>query len=476
MKLRTQTDSCTLEFPRTGTEAARHKTMASTPSSSSCFSAPVDDRAVPLPPATTSSPAVLSSGIWITALAVLALLIKIAIAANTFGTNDVAAFYTFSRSLADHGLEWTYQNGVVWFSSRPIFNHPPLIAYYLQFIRYLSQQDFFRSSGISFPFLLRLPGIISDFVVVFLLVRLSQRDIRFRISAWALALLAISPVSLMVSGFHGNTDPILVMFLVLAAYMAFRNRPVWCGVFLALSCQIKVIPLLLLPIFFFFWLARGGALRFTVSFALLCLAMWAEPLIRFPGVFLRNVLTYSGYWGGWGIPYWLRLTGWPQFSSTNPFNLPWAAATIAFVLKLGIVAAVLVIAWRRRCLAGRGVFDSIAYAWIVFFVFSPAVSLQYLVWLAPFILILSPTLYSWLTVSSSVYLFFFYNILAGGLPWYIAISTNKLDGLNLWAPWSLWPWATLFLALVLFWKKAEALDSSLRLFSFQTLPARAGEP
>lgn len=416
----------------------------------------------------------LRSGFWITALASLALIIKIVIAANTFGTNDVAAFYTFSRSLADHGLEWTYQNGVVWFSGRPIFNHPPLVAYYLQFIRYLSQQDFFRSYGVSFPFLLRLPGIFADFVVVLILIRLSRRDIRFRVSIWALALFAISPVSLMVSGFHGNTDPILVMFLVLAAYMALRERSVWCGLFLAFSCQVKVIPLLLLPIFFFFWLARGVALRFTISFVLLCAVMWAEPLMKFPALFLKNVLTYSGYWGGWGIPYWLRLTGWPQFSGTSPFNLPWAAAATAFLLKLGIVITVLMIAWRRRCVPGRGIVDSIAYAWIVFFVFSPAISLQYLVWLAPFILILSPTLYAWLTASSAVYLFFFYNMLAGGLPWYIAVSTNKLDGLNLWAPWSLWPWATLLVAMVLLWKKAQALDSSLRLFSFQTSPARVG--
>jgi hypothetical protein len=98
-----------------------------------------------------------------------------------------------------------------------------------------------------------------------------------------------------------------------------------------------------------------------------------------------------------------------------------------------------------------------------------------MVWLAPFILILSPSLYVWLVVSSSVFLFFFYNITAGGWPWYIAISTNKLDALNLWTPWSLWPWATLILGMILLWQKAAATDPSLRLFSFQTLRAEAGE-
>jgi uncharacterized membrane protein len=322
--------------------------------------------------------------------------------------------------------------------------------------------------------LLRLPGIVADFIVVLVLVRLSKRDARFRIPVWALALFAISPVSVMVSGFHGNTDPVVVMFLVLAAYMCLRERPVLCGIFFALSCQIKVVPLLLLPIIFCFWLGRGAAMRFTIPFVLLCVTMWAQPLIKFPMLFLKNVLSYGSFWGGWGISYWLRLTRWQQFNG-RPFDLSPAAAATALLLKLGIIAAVLMIAWRRRYLPGRGVIDSLAYAWIIFFVFSPGISVQYMVWLAPFILILSPSLYVWLVVSSSVFLFFFYNITAGGWPWYIAISTNKLDALNLWTPWSLWPWATLILGMILLWQKAAATDPSLRLFSFQTLRAEAGE-
>src|ERR1700730_4641733 len=403
---------------------------------------------------------------WIMALALVATVLKLAIALNTFGTNDVAAFYILSRSLADHGLEWTYQ-------TFPAFNHPPLTANYLQLIGYLSHQEFFRSCGLTFPFLLRLPGIVADFVVVLVLMRLSRTDERLRIPSWALALFAISPVSVMVSGFHGNTDPVVVMFLVLAAYMCLRERPVLSGIFFALSCQVKVIPLLLLPIIFFFWLARGAALRFTIPFVLLSVTMCIEPLIKFPTLLLKNVLAYGSFWGEWGITYWLRLTHWSQFNVTGAFNLPPAAAATALLLKLSIVAAVFVIAWRRRRLPGRAVIDSMAYAWIIFFVLAPGVAVQYMVWLAPFILILSPSLYAWLVVTSSIFLFSFYNTIADGFPSYLAISTNKL--VDLWTPWSLWPWATLIFGMVLFWKKVNAANPSLRLFSFQTLRAEARE-
>jgi uncharacterized membrane protein len=449
--------------------------MDSTPSSPLASALPAIDVSVAQSPQTrpaTSARLVIPAAFWIIALALIATAIKIAIALNTFGTNDVAAFYTFARSLTDHGLEWTYQNGVVWFSG-PVFNHPPLTAYYLQFISYLSHQEIFRSSGITFPFLLRLPGIIADFVVVLVLLRLTKKSDRLRIPTWALALFAISPVSLMVSGFHGNTDPVVVMFLVLAAYMCLREQPVLCGIFFSLSCQIKIIPLLLLPIIFFFWLARGVARRFAIPFMLLSLAMWAQPLIEFPTLLLRNVLSYSSFWGGWGITYWLRLTHWRQFNGTGFFQLPPAAAAIGVLLRVGIVAAVLVIAWRRRYLPGRAVIDSIAYAWIIFFIFAPGIAVQYMVWLAPFILILSPSLFGWLVVTSSIFLFVFYNSIAGGLPWYIAISTKQLDMLNLWTPWSLWPWATLIVGMILLWKNATAADSSLRLFSFKTLRAES---
>jgi len=446
--------------------------MESTPSSPVLSPLSVSDAPSASSPQRTSTVfarAVIRPVFWITALALAAAALKIAIALNTFGTNDVAAFYTFSRSLADHGLEWTYRNGIVWFSGLPIFNHPPLTAYYLQLIGHVSRQEFFRSYGLTFPFLLRLPGIVADFVVVLVLVQLSATDARFRIPSWALALFAISPVSLMVSGFHGNTDPVVVMFLFLAAYMCLRERPILSGIFFALSCQVKVIPFLFLPIIFFFWLARGATMRFTIPFVLLSVTMWAEPLIKFPTLFLKNVFSYGSFWGEWGFTYWLRLTQLPQFNGTRPFNLPWSAAAVALLFKVGIVAAVLVIAWRRRYLRERAVIDSIACAWIIFFVFSPGICVQYMVWLAPFILILSPALYAWLVFTSSVFLFFFYNTIAGGLPWYIAISTNKLDALNLWVPWSLWPWATLIFGMILLWKKAVAADPLLRLFSLQTL-------
>jgi len=400
--------------------------------------------------------------VCIVGCALIGLFLKLAIAYNTVGTNDAINFYGFARALSDHSLQWTYQH------SR-YFNHPPLVAYYLRAIFNITEQNWCQAIGLHFPFLLRLPGILADFLLVLLLLRIAKTEPRWRIPAWALATFALSPVSLMVSGFHGNTDPVMVMFLVLAALMCLKNKAALSGLFLALGCQIKVVPLLFVPIFFFFWCHRRAIVSFLLPLAFASVALWWEPLLKFPALFIKNVLCYSGFWGIWGLTYWLRLTGLPEFKVVNFFHLPLLERVVITVLKLLIIAAVLLIAWRRRKLSAKRLFDSLAYAWIIFFVFAPSISVQYLVWLAPFVLVLSPVFYGWLTASSSLFLFFFYNVTAGGFPWYFAMSTNELN--TVWTPWSLWPWLVLIAGLIVLWHEAKRANPSLRLFSLRLVNA-----
>src|SRR5205823_2584143 len=135
----------------------------------------------------------------------------------------------------------------------------------------------------------------------------------------------------------------------------------------------------------------------------------------------------GSYWGIWGISYLLRLTGRPEFERVSFFGLTPSQNFVMTACKLVIIAAVLALAWRRRSVAGRGLWDSVAYAWIIFFVVSPGVCAQYLVWLAPFVLLLSPTFYTYLVASSSMFAFVFYDSISKGLPWNLGVSTNELN-------------------------------------------------
>ena len=397
------------------------------------------------------------AGFWVALAALLAAAAKATIAWNTIGTNDVITFYQFAASLQNHGLEWTYVHNVS-------FNHPPLTAYFLRGIYHLAHLPFVQENAISFPVLLRLPGIVADLITVWAVFRIAK-SVESKIPTWALLVFALSPASLMITGFHGNTDPIMVMFLTIATLAVVRDRPILCGLFFALSCQIKIIPLLFLPIFFFFWTERRLAFKFVVPTALIFLVLWAQPLFNFPIAFAKNVLSYGSFWGLWGVTYWLRQTGWSEFGRVTYLQFTPAQAVVGTVLKLSIIAIVLSIGWRRRYLGRQSLLRSIAYAWIVFFILSPGVCAQYLVWLAPFVLLLSPTFFGWLTATSSLFLFFFYNAIADKFPWYLAISHGGHNAE--WTPWTAWPWGILIAGLLIFWINAKRENPSLRLLSLQ---------
>jgi len=399
--------------------------------------------------------------LFIVLLALVALTVKLAIAYNTIGTNDTVVFYGFARVLSEHSLEWTYAH------SR-YFNHPPLTAYFLRGIFALTEQQRCQDLGIHFPFLLRLPGILADLGVVLILLHLAKD--RVRVPTWALALLAVSPASVMVSGFHGNTDAVLVLFLVCSVWMCLRNQPVAAGLFFALSCQIKIVPLLLLPGFIMFWWSQHKSRPFVIAGAVTTGVLWAEPLLGFPVLFAKNVLGYGGYWGLWGITYLLRSTGLRQFSRVSFFDLEPAQVAIMSVLKVIIIASCIWLAWRHRHARGQAFVEAIGYTWLIFFLFAPGVSPQYLIWATPFIMILSPRLHAAFLLASSVFLFAFYNITSGGLPWKVALAMDESK--QHWVVWSLIPWLTLIVGSIALWLKKQPWKSGLGPLRFAGIRAR----
>lgn len=395
-------------------------------------------------------------------VALVAFTLKLAIAFNTIGTNDAVIFYGFAKVLSEHGLEWTYQHSIY-------FNHPPLTAYYLRGIYALTEQRWCQDLGIHFPFLLRLPGIVADFLVVLILLQFRKTDIR--IPTWALALFALSPVSVMVSGFHGNTDPVMILFLICAVWMCLRNQSILAGLFFALGCQIKIVPLLLLPAFVCYWFSQHKLRSFLISGAVTTSILWSQPLLNFPILFAKNVLAYGSYWGLWGITYLVRLTGLPEFSRLSFFGLEPAQNVIVTMLKMIIIGVSVWIAWRHRHCRGRAFLESLAYTWLVFFIIAPGVCPQYLIWLAPFILILSPVLYSAILTASSIFLFAFYNITSGGLPWKVALAMD--DSMQHWAAWSLVPWIVIIIGSLAHWWKIAGGTLDLRQLKFLKLRAES---
>ena len=133
-----------------------------------------------------------------------------------------------------------------------LYNHPPLSGVMLLGVNWLVE------AGVSdVPFLVRGLASIADVVtavVVFELVR-RHRSVGHAVAAGVL--ISISPALLVISGFHGNTDPVFVMFTLLSAYFAARERAFAAGVAIALAISLKLVPVVVVPVLGV-WLLRSG--------------------------------------------------------------------------------------------------------------------------------------------------------------------------------------------------------------------------
>jgi Gpi18-like mannosyltransferase len=400
--------------------------------------------------------------------ALVALAAKLFCAATTVGTNDTVFFYGFGKMINQHGLAWTYEHV-------SIFNHTPLVGAYAALLQRTEPGTQMRMELL--PFFLRLPGIIADFLSVFVLMRL-----RTKIGGppwWAIGLFALSPVAFMVSGFHGNVDSLLAFFLLTAAWLAAEDKPALCGIALGLACNVKVAPLLLGPVFLLWWWCRADrrAWRvFALCAALVTLAGWSPALVGAPRAFLGNVLGYQGYWGIWGVSWSLKQTGAEAFQKVGFEQLTAAQLAVMGVCKWLIIAATCAVAWWRRMADARGLFVSLAWVWVLFFVCAAGIAPQYFVWLAPFLLVAAPRWAAAVTAAASVFIFVFYNVTSNVItdgtrilrgdpwaspwlhPWNLAKSDNP--HIALWGPWQLLPWLALIACLA--WLSREAWKMSLR--------------
>jgi glycosyl transferase family 87 len=396
-----------------------------------------------------------SPKILVLSAALIAAALKIYCAATTFGSCDITIHARFGQIIDAAGIDQMYR-------ADPRFNHPPLTGEFFGLLYHVSSYISPPTPGSvprSFSLLLRFPSILADFFSVLILLRLREKT--GGPPVWSLVVFALSPVAFMVSGFHGNVDPIMVCVLLIAAYFCVEEHVLLSGIFLALACSIKIIPLFLTPVFFFFWLHRGKkpALQFTIAFVVSCLAGWSGAWVDSPTYFLKNVLGYSSYAGGWGITYCLfRFHAFRM--DLDPKSLDHLLALLV-ALKALIVVLVIALAWLRRKQTGPGFVATIGLAWTCFMIFAPGFIPYYLIWMAPFVLLYSATWYAVLTAASSIYLFAYYNTMSHGMPW----NASDPSVPPAWNDWGVIPWlvaVAIGIGALIFGREGNALSNLRR--------------
>ncbi|MFG3142160.1 glycosyltransferase family 39 protein [Streptomyces sp. NPDC048211] len=301
------------------------------------------------------------------AAAAVGLLVRVVIAANVPGPADVRFFQGFARAVAVHGPIRIYEQPL---PGLPVYNHPPLAGWMLLGLNSLSE------FGMSFATLIRWPASLADFLCSLLVFEIVRRRAALRTAVLCAVGVALSPVLIATSGYHGNTDAVAVVFALAAAHLlADRKSPLAAGAAAALSISVKFVPVVVIPALLVAAL-RGGRpvlVRFAAGFAAVFALVWGPVLATVPQDLQRNVLEYAG--GGY------RFWGLVRFADV--FGLPDSVIAFMqggghFLFVLLCVAAGAWLAWLRPAQL-PGV---VAVTLGLLLLLSTASGLQYLTWAA----------------------------------------------------------------------------------------------
>lgn len=337
-------------------------------------------------------------------LAIVAgVLARLYFVAFTIGTTD-AIFMTMWGHLASaYGVAGAYAH-------HPLLNHPPLSVFILARLYELA-----HASGLEFTNLIRLWQVLADISSAACLFVLGRR--------YASLFFFLSPAAIFISGFHCNTDPTMICLILVAVVCLVKEHPVWSGIALGLATGIKILPLLIVPLFFVHASRRWRfAMAYTIAFA----AMFA-PVLLFSRAAFGNIFLYRGvgnWWGPVSMLTWLHRPELVQFYTR-----------INALVLIGVVFAALFLFRRSTLLA------SIAFAYMLLVALAAGFGVQYLVWPLPFLAFALSKRWA-ITVNAliSFFLFVVYTMWSGALPWNFAdsqkpgVTTDSLVFLG-WIVW-----------------------------------------
>jgi hypothetical protein len=301
-----------------------------------------------------------AKAVLIAALAALAA--KLLLASTTYGTTDVRSFLYFFRRDAATGPVSLYEQV-------KDFNHPPPMIFVLRAIHGIAE-----ATGLPFSFWLRLPAILADLGTVWIVARYLRPAHAF--GTPALVLCALAPVSILVSGFHGNTDPAMICLVVLSVALLERSRPAWiAGAVFGLALDVKVVPLVFGPAILAWLPGWRKRVEFFGAAFLVVLTTWSPVVFAAPALVARRVLGYGSSYG---------ILGLSRILST----VPGLAGASAFLQQNGrwlLALAILGLAvWMNRPGRKVALFHQVGITAFAFLAATPGFGVQYLAWLVPF--------------------------------------------------------------------------------------------
>jgi hypothetical protein len=395
---------------------------------------------------------------WLLAIAfgaLLAFALKIALALNTYGTNDVIFWEGNLAKIRLEGGLALYRNGVQIFRDGALyhtepFNQPPFMIHLLRLWGWVAD-----ASGLPLRFWLRFTSALADIGSLVLVARILTRLPGLKRQHPALLLVALSPVSIMVSGFHGNTDAVMIFWTLLSIDLLESGRPEWlAGAALGMAMNIKVVPAVLAPAAIFYLSPTRRRIEFALGAGAIFLACSLPVLAQDPRLVLDRVFGYNSLPKHWGLSRLLHVV--------TLGNAAWLDAGYQSVGKLAALAAVLAAAIRMNLRSKKPpLFLQWGFLLFLFLFCTPGFGVQYLAWLVPWGAALSGRAILLYYAASSLFLFEVYTYWSRGLPWYLAdmLYTRDLKGSLLYFSLETLAWIAVGCVVLASWRNLKLVPA-----------------
>jgi hypothetical protein len=294
------------------------------------------------------------------------------VALRCYGSNDMSTWTGFAEEISRTSLGTQYDVD-------PFFNHPPLMGLMAAALHYVAGKI-----GERFDVLFKLPMILADLISAGLVYHFWKRRNREQ-AALAFTLFCWNPTSFLVTAYHGNTDSLCAAFALLAAVLVEANSAFWGGVALAASINVKLIPVMLIPVLLSCLRSWRKVLHFSLGLSLGVIPFLPIVYWHWRG-FREHVLGYRPFTGEWGITGLLgTLNANANFApvgvALNDFWIDWGPYII---LLLPVALGVVNLLHRHR----RWRATQIAAAtFCAFLAFTPGWGIQYIVYPVPLLFV-----------------------------------------------------------------------------------------
>jgi hypothetical protein len=247
--------------------------------------------------------------------------------------------------------------------------------------------DLARAIGVPFHSIERLLPVAADLATAWLVQSyLGRRGATELTRLAATALVALGPIFVIISGYHGQLDPIAILPAVLALYVweasESPHRAVTAGLLIGLGATVKTVPIfMLLALLPTARNVREGATLIVAACSLIA-AVTVPYLVADAGDFTA-ALSYTGGPGLGGISMLVQ----PSLAVTFVTGVGPGLSTASRALYdhggLVLGAALAMSGLGLLRLRPRAI-DAAVCVWLAVYVMSPSFFLQYMVWGLPF--------------------------------------------------------------------------------------------